>query len=266
SMLRPWRPARTTAANPRVVGASSGASKTSDTRPFSSLLARRTKGVWHSCTRSREPSTPGGRRGSFSAYSSSSGSRNALGAARNASTISCSESGMLTGAAYRGRGRRRVAVYPLCSMVRLPPSVHVGPQGPMRGTLKVPGSKSITNRALVAAALADGTSVVDGALIAEDSEVMIRALAQLGVAVEVQGTSVVVRGAGGPPPAAVADLDLRLSGTSIRFLTALAALGHGRYRLDGNARMRQRPIQDLLDALGELGANATTDGHNGCPP
>lgn len=136
----------------------------------------------------------------------------------------------------------------------------------MRGTLKVPGSKSITNRALVAAALADGTSVVDGALIAEDSEVMIRALAQLGVAVEVQGTSVVVRGAGGPPPAAVADLDLRLSGTSIRFLTALAALGHGRYRLDGNARMRQRPIQDLLDALGELGANATTDGHNGCPP
>lgn len=173
---------------------------------------------------------------------------------------------MVTCRGYRGRRAPGVAVYSLCSMVRLPPTVQIGPQGPVRGTLKVPGSKSITNRALVAAALADGESVIDGALIAEDSEVMIRALAQLGVGIESRGASVVVQGAGGPLPADRADLDLRLSGTSIRFVTALVALGHGRFRLDGNARMRERPIQDLLDALGELGAHAVTDGGNGCPP
>lgn len=144
--------------------------------------------------------------------------------------------------------------------------MQVGPQGPVRGALNVPGSKSITNRALIAAALADGVSDVEGALIAEDSEVMVRALAQLGVGIEARGSSVVVHGAGGPLEAHEADLDLRLSGTSIRFLTALVALGHGTFRLDGNARMRERPIQDLLDALTNLGADATTASGNGCPP
>jgi len=128
----------------------------------------------------------------------------------------------------------------------------------------VPGSKSLTNRALPIAALAEGTTTVSGALVAEDSEVMLRALEKLGVALEARGETVVVHGVGGPLPARSAELDLRLSGTSLRFLTAILAAGHGEYVLDGNARMRERPVGDLLDALARLGADAT--GVDGRPP
>lgn len=151
-------------------------------------------------------------------------------------------------------------------MSRLPATVNVGPQVAPRGTLAVPGSKSLTNRALVVAALADGVTTLRGALVAEDSEVMITALNRLGVRVESRGSEVTVQGAGGPVPAPRAELDLRLSGTSIRFLTALVTLGSGRFELDGNARMRERPIAELLDALNELGANAVARHGNGCPP
>ncbi|MBX3141985.1 MAG: 3-phosphoshikimate 1-carboxyvinyltransferase [Trueperaceae bacterium] len=151
-------------------------------------------------------------------------------------------------------------------MVRLPPTVEVGPQGPARGGLHVPGSKSITNRALVIAALADGVTTLRGALVAEDSEVLVRSLSSLGVAVESLGGDVTVRGSGGPFPARVAELDLRLSGTSIRFLSAAVALGKGRFTLDGNERMRERPIQETLDAVRALGAEARSLRGNGCPP
>src|SRR5690554_7516056 len=93
---------------------------------------------------------------------------------------------------------------------------------------------------------------------------MVRALKALGVDLEPDGTTVEVKGAGGPLPARSARLDLRLSGTSLRFLTAILAAGHGEYVLDGNERMRERPVQDLLDALGALGADAT--GVQGRPP
>jgi len=151
-------------------------------------------------------------------------------------------------------------------MMRLPPTVNVGPQVAARGALAVPGSKSLTNRALVVAALAEGVSTLRGALVAEDSEVMVQALLKLGARVEARGTEVTVVGAGGPLPAREAELDLRLSGTSIRFLAAAAALGDGRFRLDGNARMRERPIQELLDALEQLGARAYAENGDGCPP
>lgn len=151
-------------------------------------------------------------------------------------------------------------------MVRLPPTVEVGPQGAVRGALRVPGSKSITNRALVVAALARGETLLRGALVAEDSEVMLRALGALGVRVGSVGGDLRVVGAAGPVPAGAADLDLRLSGTSLRFLVAVVALGRGRFRLDGNARMRERPIQESLDALTALGAQATSELGNGCPP
>lgn len=151
-------------------------------------------------------------------------------------------------------------------MSRLPATVNIGPQVAPRGTLAVPGSKSLTNRALITAALADGVSTLRGVLVAEDSEVMIAALNRLGVAVESRGADVVVHGAGGPPPATAAELDLRLSGTSIRFLTALAALGNGRFVLDGTARMRERPIEELLDGINQLGGDATAQYGNGCPP
>ncbi len=151
-------------------------------------------------------------------------------------------------------------------MSTLPPTVTVGPQGVVDGTLRVPGSKSLTNRALVIGALADGISRLDGVLAAEDSEVLVRALSSLGFEVEARGTHIATRGLGGRVPARSAELDVRLSGTSMRFLTALASLGRGTYRIDGNGRMRQRPIEDLLAALRELGVDARSDRENGCPP
>ena len=147
-----------------------------------------------------------------------------------------------------------------------PDTLAVRPKTDVRASLHVPGSKSLTNRALTVAALAEGTSSLSGGLVAEDSEVMARALLTLGVPVDRDGTTFTVRGQGGRIPAPEADLDLRLSGTSIRFLTALVALGRGRYRLDGSARMRERPIQDLVSALRALGANAETEFETGCPP
>lgn len=151
-------------------------------------------------------------------------------------------------------------------MRRYPPSLTLTPFDTLDAVVDVPGSKSLTNRALVVAALAEGTSVLEGALLADDSEVMVRALRVLGIEIGRDGTSFTVHGCGGRIPASEADLDLRLSGTSIRFLTALCALGSGRYRLDGNERMRQRPIGDLLTALAGLGAEVRTEFDNGCPP
>ncbi len=130
----------------------------------------------------------------------------------------------------------------------------------------VPGSKSLTNRAFVVAALAEGLSVLRGGLIAEDSDVMIAALRDLGFAVEVDGTTFSIAGLAGRIPQTQAKLDLRLSGTSIRFLTAMVALGEGRFVLDGNERMRERPIQDLLTSLSHLGVSSGTQFETGCPP
>ncbi|MEX2502133.1 MAG: 3-phosphoshikimate 1-carboxyvinyltransferase [Trueperaceae bacterium] len=133
-------------------------------------------------------------------------------------------------------------------------------------TVRVPGSKSLTNRALAVAALADGRSDLSGALVAEDRTVMVDGLRRLGVEVDGDGTDLVVHGCGGRIPAVTAELDLRLSGTAIRFLAAICALGRGRYRLDGNRRMRERPIEDLLEALRTLGADAVSETGSGCPP
>lgn len=130
----------------------------------------------------------------------------------------------------------------------------------------VPGSKSLTNRALVVAALAEGTSRLTNALFADDTAVMVEALRRLGFAVEVDpvALTMTVEGRGGIIPEPAADLDAGGAGTAARFLTAMVALGRGRYRIDGDARMRERPIQDLLDALAMLGAAATATG--GAPP
>jgi 3-phosphoshikimate 1-carboxyvinyltransferase len=140
--------------------------------------------------------------------------------------------------------------------------------GPIRGRMKPPGSKSITNRALVCAALADGASTLTGALDSEDTRVMIDGLQQLGIGVEArdEGRTLVVKGTDGQIPVLEAELFCANSGTTIRFLTALATVGHGSFRLDGVARMRQRPIGDLLDALNQLGAHASSENGNSCPP
>ena len=140
---------------------------------------------------------------------------------------------------------------------------------PIRGTLRPPGSKSITNRALILAALAEGTSNLTGVLDSQDTQVMIQSLRRLGFEIDqdVNAGRCCVHGQAGRVPAAGADLWLENSGTSIRFLTSLCALGAGDYRLDGAPRMRQRPIGDLVRALRQLGAAVEFETpESDCPP
>jgi 3-phosphoshikimate 1-carboxyvinyltransferase len=135
--------------------------------------------------------------------------------------------------------------------------------------VRVPGSKSLTNRALIVAAMADGKSTLTGALDSDDTRVMVEALRKLGLTVDHDpaATTISVSGGGSSLPVREADLFLANSGTSLRFLTALVAtVGRGSYRLDGTPRMRERPIADLLLALNRLGAFAGSDLGTGCPP
>ncbi|HEY4310584.1 MAG TPA: 3-phosphoshikimate 1-carboxyvinyltransferase [Pirellulales bacterium] len=149
-----------------------------------------------------------------------------------------------------------------------PPTIEIRPAGPFDATIRPPGSKSITNRALICAALASGQSTLTGCLDSEDTRVMVAALGKLGINVEADATrqTLTVKGCGGKIPAASADLYVANSGTTVRFLTAMLALAHGTFRLDGTPRMRERPIDDLLAALMQLGASAVSEAGNGCPP
>lgn len=139
---------------------------------------------------------------------------------------------------------------------------------PIRARVRPPGSKSITNRALVCAALAEGRSTLHGALDSEDTRVMIDGLRSLGIelTIEDSGETLVVSGCHGKPPVKRAELFVANSGTSVRFLTALATLASGEFRLDGVARMHERPIGDLAEALGQLGANVRCESPGRCPP
>lgn len=141
---------------------------------------------------------------------------------------------------------------------------------PPSTTVRVPGSKSITNRALVLAALQSWNQdcTLSGALHSEDTEVMVNGLRKLGFRVETDWPLVRVHrhGADAIVPADLADIFVANSGTAMRFLTGLCALGHGRYRLDGTSRMRERPVEDLLSALRGLGVKAYSEEANGCPP
>ncbi len=136
--------------------------------------------------------------------------------------------------------------------------------GPLDATVRVPGSKSLTNRALVCAALASGTSTVDGALVADDTEAMRTALEALGAAVDRDPASgrLTVEGTGGRLRPGPVGLDVRLSGTTSRFLLPLVALGEGRYRLDGAPPLRARPMGPVLDGVRSLGAGVE---HHGAP-
>lgn len=142
--------------------------------------------------------------------------------------------------------------------------------GQLSATVTVPGSKSITNRALVLAALASYWSecTLTGALRSEDTEVMVDCLQRLGFKICPEWPTIRVEQnlSGRIIPAQSADLYVANSGTTARFVAAIVSLGRGTYRLDGVPRMRERPIQDLLDALNQLGANARSDNGTGCPP
>lgn len=148
-------------------------------------------------------------------------------------------------------------------------TIEIRPAGrPIDATVSLPGSKSYTNRALIIAALATGQTEIRRALFSDDTEYMSGALRQLGIRVEERPEQELMRvsGAGGAVPATSADLFVGNSGTTSRFVTALAALGHGRYRVDGVARMRERPIGPLLAALRQLGVDAISETGNDCPP
>jgi 3-phosphoshikimate 1-carboxyvinyltransferase len=144
------------------------------------------------------------------------------------------------------------------------------------GRVRLPGSKSISNRALLLAALSPGMTELCGLLEADDTRVMIEALRALGVTVEagadrtdVSGTvasGTVVFGCGGRFPQRQADLFLGNAGTAMRPLAAALAFSGGSYRLDGVARMRERPIGDLVEALNALGARIRYEGQPGFPP
>src|SRR4051812_36395457 len=130
------------------------------------------------------------------------------------------------------------------------------------GTVRLPGSKSISNRVLLLSALARGATEIGGLLDADDTKVMREALTRLGIAFEKEK----VIGAGGAFPVKKADLFLGNAGTAFRPLTAALAFSDGEYRLTGTPRMHERPIGDLVEALRGIGAAIEYDSKHGFPP
>lgn len=137
-----------------------------------------------------------------------------------------------------------------------------------QGTVQLPGSKSISNRILLLSALAAGITRVNHLLDSDDTQVMLAALTALGVSVNrIKDTrDYLITGVAGQFPQHAADLSLGNAGTAFRSLTAALALSHGEYKLSGVARMHERPIGDLVDALRQLGAQITYLGQEGFPP
>ncbi|HQR20262.1 MAG TPA: 3-phosphoshikimate 1-carboxyvinyltransferase [Burkholderiaceae bacterium] len=151
-------------------------------------------------------------------------------------------------------------------MTAWPDVLTVDPIHHARGAVRLPGSKSISNRVLLLAALASGETRIDGLLDADDTRVMREALAALGVAFSQSGRSLCVGGRAGQFAVHEARLFLGNAGTAYRSLTAALAFSGGRYELDGVARMRERPVRDLVDALNSLGARIEYVGVPGYPP
>ncbi len=145
-------------------------------------------------------------------------------------------------------------------ILALPPLLGAG------GSVRLPGSKSISNRVLLLAALSQGPTYITGLLDSDDTQVMLAALAKLGVRVDRDGAAATVHGCDGRFPAREADLFMGNAGTAIRPLTAALALSSGRYALHGVARMHERPIKDLVDALVAIGCDIGYTGNVGYPP
>jgi 3-phosphoshikimate 1-carboxyvinyltransferase len=130
----------------------------------------------------------------------------------------------------------------------------------------VPGSKSYTHRMLIAAALSNGNCTIKNPLRSEDTNCTMNALMQFGVAIEMRDDFCTISGRNGVLGATRKPLDLGNSGTSMRLLTAVAALGAGTHILTGTHRMQQRPINDLLNGLVQIGVKARSVQGTGCPP
>ena len=159
-------------------------------------------------------------------------------------------------------------------MPTLPPSLRITPiSHTLNATVRVPGSKSLTNRALLIASLANGTTHLTNTLFSDDSRYFAKALQTLGFDVQLDEAnfSMTVTGLGGKIPAKKAELFIGNAGTAARFLSAFLTLGDGEYILDGEPRMRERPIGDLVEALAQLGCDikAMQNAEGGmqiCPP
>jgi len=142
--------------------------------------------------------------------------------------------------------------------------LEIVPAGPVDASLEAPSSKSLTNRLYVITALADGTSNLRRVLASDDTEAMASGLRALGARIERFDDGVEVTGTAGRPVAEGTELDAGLSGTTLRFLAAVALLAKGTLVLDGREPLRRRPISPLVDALRSAGAEVSTDG--GRPP
>lgn len=142
----------------------------------------------------------------------------------------------------------------------------IKPLAGIDATIEVPGSKSLTQRALIAAALADGESCLIGPLASEDTDYTARALRAMGVDLDTAGSRWTVRGRGGRISAPPTDIYLGNNGTATRFLTSVAALGSGTFTITGDERMAERPIQPLMSALAGWGVAIKSMQGTGCPP
>lgn len=144
--------------------------------------------------------------------------------------------------------------------------MEIRPLSKLDATVKLPGSKSYTQRALVLAALARGESRLHNSLFAEDIEYMMEALRLLGAEICVRGDETVVMGTGGRIKCPKKVIFLGNNGTALRFLTSLVSLGEGRYVITGDKRLCERPVKPLLDALDSLGVAIHTEEGRGFPP
>jgi 3-phosphoshikimate 1-carboxyvinyltransferase len=142
----------------------------------------------------------------------------------------------------------------------------LGPFSRASGTVRLPGSKSISNRVLLLAALSEGETTITNLLDSDDTRVMLDALEKLGVKLKRDGDTCVVTGTRGALPAARADLFLGNAGTAVRPLTAALAVNGGDYRIHGVPRMHERPIGDLVDGLRQIGAKIDYEENEGFPP
>jgi len=153
-----------------------------------------------------------------------------------------------------------------CLVVGISQMKKITPIKEINASVTVPGSKSYTQRALITASLASGRSVLRNALISEDTDYLMEALRSLGADIAVHGNDIEVQGTGGKVVAPSSALYLGNNGTGLRFLVGMVSIGHGTFVLDGSTRMRQRPIQPLVDALNQIGVKAFCVDGTGCPP
>lgn len=147
-------------------------------------------------------------------------------------------------------------------------SLEVEPIGKCEGEVVLPGSKSLSNRALLLAALSDGETVVRNLLLSDDTHFMLEALRKLGIQIQEEAGTFRVKGNGGPftwSGEGPCDLFLGNAGTAMRPLAAALCFGEGSFHLDGVERMRERPIADLVDGLAQLGCVIQCS-DTGCPP